>query len=78
MIVNKADGFIRITCNYKKLDESTIIPVLPLPIIEEFLHELGGAKIFLCSEITSGYFKVVIHDLHAEWSVRMVGHAGGM
>ena len=34
VVVNKADGSIRITCNYKKLNDSTIIPVLPLPTIE--------------------------------------------
>ena len=61
-MVNKADGSIRITCNYKRLNDSTIIPVLPLPQIEQLLDELGGAKIFSCLDITSGYFNVAIHQ----------------
>ncbi|CAN0060472.1 unnamed protein product, partial [Sphacelaria rigidula] len=62
VVVNKADDSIRMTCNYKKLNDSTIIPVLPIPIIEELLDELGGAKIFPCLDITSGYFNVAIHQ----------------
>ncbi|CAM9602312.1 unnamed protein product, partial [Sphacelaria rigidula] len=53
--VNTADGSIRTACDYKKLHDHTIIPVLPLSIIEELLDELGGAKIFSCLYITSGY-----------------------
>lgn len=35
---------------------------MPLPIIEELLDELGGAKIFSCLHITSGYFDVAMHQ----------------
>ncbi|CAM9691827.1 unnamed protein product, partial [Sphacelaria rigidula] len=62
VVINKADGSIRITCNYKKLNDSTRIPMLPVPIIEELLDELGGAKIFSCLDITSGYFNVAMHQ----------------
>ncbi|CAN0026839.1 unnamed protein product [Sphacelaria rigidula] len=62
VVVTKADGSIRIMCNYKNLNDGTIIPVLPIPISEELLDELGGAKIFSCLDITSGYFNVAIHQ----------------
>ncbi|CAM9864146.1 unnamed protein product [Sphacelaria rigidula] len=62
VVVNKADGSISITCNCKKLNDSTMIPVILIPIIEELLDELGGAKIFSCLDTTSGYFNVAIHQ----------------
>ena len=52
-MVNKKGGGIRLTCNYRKLNEATVIPVLPIPTIDELLDELGGAKVFTYLDILS-------------------------
>ena len=37
VVIAKSDGRIRITCNYKRLNEQSIIPVLPLPTVDDLL-----------------------------------------
>ena len=34
VVVMKKDGNIRLTCNYQRLNDATIIPFLPLPSID--------------------------------------------
>ena len=48
VVVMKKHGTIRLTCNYQRLNDATIIPVLPLPSIDEPLHSLVVLKYFLC------------------------------
>ncbi|CAM9264535.1 unnamed protein product, partial [Sphacelaria rigidula] len=62
VVVNEKDGGVRLTCKYRKLNEATIIPVLPIPTIGELLDELGDAKVFTCLGILSGYFNISIHS----------------
>ena len=37
VVVAKSDGRIRLTCNYKNINEQSIIPVLPLPVVDDLL-----------------------------------------
>ena len=36
-VVAKSDGRIQLTCNYKNIHEQSIIPVLPLPVVDNLL-----------------------------------------
>ena len=36
-VVAKSDGRIQLTCNYKNINEHSIIPVLPLPVVDNLL-----------------------------------------
>jgi hypothetical protein len=58
--VMKPDGTARITVNYRRLNSMTAIPQIPLPIIEDILNGLGGARYFTAVDITSGYFTCAI------------------
>ncbi|CAM9874194.1 unnamed protein product, partial [Chrysoparadoxa australica] len=60
--VPKADGTVRITCNYKKLNDVTIVPKRPIPLVEDLLNQLGGAKHFSVGDLTSGFFTCVLAD----------------
>ncbi|CAM9304430.1 unnamed protein product [Laminaria digitata] len=41
VVIAKADG----TCNYKRVNEQSMIPVMPLPTIDDLLSDLGGARV---------------------------------
>ena len=62
LVIAKADGRIRITCNYKRLNALSITPVLPLPTVDDLLSDLGGANIFSTVDLVSGFFQCSIHE----------------
>lgn len=54
-VVAKANGKIRLTCNYKRVNQKSIIPVLPLPTVEDLLSGLEGAKVFSTIDLISSF-----------------------
>ena len=58
VVIAKADGRIRLTCNYKRLNAQSIIPVMPLPTVNDLLSDLGGANVFSTMDLVSGFFSV--------------------
>lgn len=62
VVIAKADGRIRITCNYKRVNEQSVIPVLPLPTVDDLLADLGGAHVFSTMDLVSGFFQCSIHE----------------
>ena len=59
MVVEESDGRIRLTCNYKKINEQSIISVLPLPVVDD-LSELGNSRVFSTTDLISGLFQCAI------------------
>ena len=62
VVITKADGRIRITCNYKRVNEQSVILVMPLPTIDDLLSDLGGAHVFSTMDLVSGFFQFKIHE----------------
>ena len=62
MVIAKADGRIRLTCNYKRLNAESIIPVMPLPTVDDLLSDYGGANVFSTMDLVSGFFPCAIHE----------------
>ena len=60
VVVAKSDERIRLTCNYKKSNEQSIIPVLPLPVVDDLLSELGNSRVFSTTDLISGFFQCAI------------------
>ena len=61
VVIAKADGRIRMTCNYKRVIEQSVIPDMPLPNVEDVLADLGGAHLFSTMHLVSVFVQCSIH-----------------
>ena len=62
VVIAKGDGRIRITCNYKRVNEQSVIPGMPLRTVDDLLADLGGAYVFSTMDLVSGFFQCPIHE----------------
>ena len=60
VVVAKSNGRVQLTCNYKKINEQSIIPVPPLPVVDDLLSELGNSRVFRTTDLVSGFWQCTI------------------
>ena len=44
-----------------KINEQSIIPVLPLPVVDDLLSEMGNSRVFRTTDLISGFFQCAIN-----------------
>ena len=62
LFVKNNDGTLRLCIDYRQLNKMTIKNKYPLPMIDDLLNQLRGAKIFSKINLKSGYHQVQIKD----------------
>lgn len=62
ILVPKADGTYRFCTDFRKVNSVTVMDSFPLPLIEELLDRVGGAKFVSTVDLNKGFWQIPLTD----------------
>jgi len=66
LFVPKKNGKLRLCVDYRAVNNATVKNVYPLPLIQELMDRLQGARWFTKFDIREGYYRIRVKEGH-EW-----------
>lgn len=61
VVVRKKNGLYRVCIDFRKLNRNIIKDHFPMPIIEDQIDKLSGARVFTVLDLKNGFFHVPMH-----------------
>ncbi|GFT09759.1 retrovirus-related Pol polyprotein from transposon 17.6 [Trichonephila clavipes] len=62
VLVKKKDGTTRLCVDYRRLNRKLVKDRFPLPLIEDVLDRLQGAKVYTTLDLKNGFFHVDVNE----------------
>lgn len=62
VLVRKKDGKLRICVDYRLLNKKILKDEYPLPIIDDHVDKLAGARVFSALDLKNGFFHLKVHE----------------
>ena len=61
MVVPMKSGDVRITVNYKKLNQISMLSQLPIPCVDQVLDVFGSGRVFSLFDLVSSFHQIKAH-----------------
>ena len=62
VLVGRKDGTGQLCVDYRELNKQTVKDKFPIPVVEELIDELAGAKFFSMIDLRAGYYQLRVAE----------------